>query len=477
MIELSSNITNYLRSHFGEEYVRNYANYYNSEYKPYLRFSSTADSAELIGSLKNYGVELELINSVPNAYRIISGSEIAGKTLEFILGKYYIQSLSSMIPALVLNPNENDRVLDLCAAPGSKTTQLAELMNNRGTLVANEISMERLKSLVFNIDKMSLVNVGVLHGKGELLSKLFENNFDKILVDAPCSALGIVQKKGEVSNWWDVRKAETISDLQLRLLIAAIKMCKVGGEIVYSTCTLTLEENEFVIDKVLKKYPVELEAIKLPVLCRSGIAKTKDRQLDKQIEKTCRIVPWEIESEGFFVCKLKKIDNVDIAEKYVSKSSKFDMLSSSDAKMKNLLGSTANYFGIRRNVFDEFKYFIRSNDINFVSSTWNCPHEESFNRIGSRLGTIDRYDNLLLNSLAVQILGDSITKNFYHISDAAELKTYFRGGTIKKSFESRGQRAVMYGRYFVGTGSASRDGLKSQFPRAFRTQEIILPKV
>lgn len=476
MIKLSSNITKYLQTHFGDEYVKNYVAHYNSEYKPYLRFSSTVDSAELIGSLKNYGVELTPINSVTNAYRIVSGSEFAGKTLEFILGKYYIQSLSSMIPSLVLNPNENDHVLDLCAAPGSKTTQLAELMNNKGTLVANEIAMDRLKSLVFNIDKMSLVNVGVMHGKGELLSKLFENNFDKILVDAPCSALGIIQKKGEVSNWWDVRKAETISDLQLRLLIAAIKMCKVGGEIVYSTCTLTVEENELVIDKVLKKYPVELEKIELPVPSRPGFSKIENIGLDKQIEKTRRIVPWEVESEGFFVCKLRKVGNVENTERFSSKSPKFDMLSSSSAKMKNLLESAANYFGIQKNVFDDYKYFIRSNDVNFVSSSWTCRHEESFNRIGSRFGTIDKYGNLLLNSLAVQVLGNSITKNIYRLEDVVELKTYFNGGTIKKNFESGGQRAVMYGNYFVGTAAASKDGLKSQFPRAFRTQEIILPK-
>lgn len=475
MIELSSNITSYIRKTFGEDFLNRYVDHYNSSYKPYLRISPFINKDELIDRLKGYGIELEAIGTIKNAYRIISGAQVAGKTLEFILGRYYIQSLSSMIPALVLNPNENDTVLDLCAAPGSKTTQLAEMMNNKGTLVANELAMDRLKSLVFNIDKMSFVNVGVLHGKGELLSKQFENCFDKILVDAPCSALGIVQKKGEVSNWWDVRKAETISDLQLRLLIAAIKMCKVGGEIVYSTCTLTLEENEFVLNKILKKYPVELIKIKLPVKSHEGFTVGGNEDLHPTLKETHRIFPWEVESEGFFVSKLKKIDETEPVEKFVQQQRKIEFIKSSSSKIKNYLERLSDYFGIPIQIFGEYKYFFKSNDVSFINTSWESNHLESFNRIGSRLGTIDKHGNLLLNSLAVQVLGEVITKNIYRIESKSELVTYFNGGTIKKNFERHGQQVVMYGNYYLGTGSASKEGLKSQFPRAFRTQEIILP--
>src|SRR5690606_18620642 len=157
---------------------------------------------------------------------------------------------------IVLNPSSEDVVMDLCSAPGSKTTQMAEMMNNDGTLVVNEVEIDRIKSLVFNLDRMSMVNTGIIHSKGEVLSKYYNNHFDKILVDAPCSGLGIIQKKEEVSNWWNLNRVERLQELQMRLLISAIKMAKVGGEIVYSTCTLSVEENEMVIDKIIKKYPV-----------------------------------------------------------------------------------------------------------------------------------------------------------------------------------------------------------------------------
>lgn len=475
MIELSSNIRDYILSNFGESYLDSYIEYHRSEYKPYLRFSSFIDSSKLIERLAKYGITLEALPTITNAYRILSGSNVAGKTLEFILGQYYIQSLSSMIPALVLNPNENDVVLDLCAAPGSKTTQLAELMNNRGTLIANEISVDRLKSLVFNVDKMNLVNVGILHGKGELLSKQFTNRFDKILVDAPCSALGIVQKKGEVSNWWDVRKAETISDLQLRLLIAAIKMCKVGGEIVYSTCTLTLEENEFVINKVLQKYPVELVEIKLPVQSRNGFTKFGEEESNAELSKTHRIVPWEIGSEGFFVAKLHKVDDTEPIEKSYYRDSKSELIKSSSGKIRNYLEGLASYYGIPKNKFDEYKYLIKSNDLHFVNDAWESNHLEMFNRIGTRLGTIDKRGHLQLNSLAAQVFNKSVTQNIIELQNAHELEIYFNGGIIKKQFEVGGQRVVKFNDYFLGTAVASKEGLKSQFPRAFRTQEIILP--
>ncbi|MDP3442740.1 MAG: RsmB/NOP family class I SAM-dependent RNA methyltransferase, partial [Ignavibacteria bacterium] len=230
MIELSSNIKNYILQNFGEEYLQKYQDYFDSDYESYLRISRFTNPNKLISSLQKYGIELIPVTDISEAYKIKLGDNLVGKTLEFVLGQYYIQSLSSMIPALVLNPSESDVTLDLCAAPGSKTTQLSELMNNKGTLVANEISLERMKSLIFNLDKINAMNTGVLKGKGELLSKVYDNYFDKILVDAPCSALGIVQKKGEVSNWWDVKKAEALSEQQIRLLVAAIKMAKVGAE-------------------------------------------------------------------------------------------------------------------------------------------------------------------------------------------------------------------------------------------------------
>lgn len=196
-MELSKNIFDYLSSLLGADAAFEYDEFIRSAPQKFIRVNHLKTSLEELKlSLENtYGIISERVNEIPNALKITDDKGILGKTIEHISGFYYIQSLSSMLPPLVLNPSGNDLVLDLCAAPGSKTTELAEMMNNKGTLISNEIQNERVRMLVFNIERMNIVNTAVIHSKGELLSKTYSNYFDKILVDAPCSGLGIIQKK------------------------------------------------------------------------------------------------------------------------------------------------------------------------------------------------------------------------------------------------------------------------------------------
>jgi len=183
------NISSYLVEHFGEEFLTKYEEHAQSKPQYYIRARLSGDNEKLTSGLSQYGIRLTPVKNVPNAFSIDEGIENIGKTFEFMIGRYYIQSLSSMIPPLILNPEPGDTTLDLCAAPGSKTTEISEMMLNKGTLYANEISVPRLRSLVHNLDKVNAVNAGVLNAKGELLSKIYDHYFDKILVDATCSAM------------------------------------------------------------------------------------------------------------------------------------------------------------------------------------------------------------------------------------------------------------------------------------------------
>jgi len=474
LIELSENISNYILKYFGEEYLRQYQEYYDSEYKPYLRFSRYTDEKELIERLKKYGITLEHVESVPHAYRIVEGANVTGKTLEFILGKYYIQSLSSMIPPIVLNPSSSDRVLDLCAAPGSKTTQLAEMMCNTGTLIANEVSTDRLKSLVFNVDKMNLANTGILHGRGELLSTVYQNYFDKVLVDAPCSALGITQKKGEVSNWWNENKLVTFTEMQMKLLVAAIKSCKEGGEIVYSTCTLSVEENELMLNRILQKYPVELVEVTLPVKSRAAMSSVENNILHHTVPLAHRIVPWEINSEGFFVAKLRKTEETERIKDGSRFTNDTQLVNASSTKIKQQLEVFSDYFGVSWDVLNRYRYLLRSKDIYFVDAAWNSHNLDSFVRIGSKLGSIEKRGYIQLHTLAAQIFADKITKNIIELTEKRDIEIYLSGGTIKRDFGVAGQMIVKFRGDVIGTAVASKDGLKSQFPREYRTQEIIV---
>lgn len=426
-------------------------------------------------NLSNQGIELKKIDGLPNAYVVVEGEEKIGKTVEHTIGKYYIQSLSSMIPPHVLKPNPNDTVLDLCAAPGSKSTQLAELMNFKGTLISNEPNLNRVKALVHNLDKMNALNIRVVKEKGELLSKRFPVYFDKILVDAPCSALGVIQKKQEVSNWWSAKSVDKISSLQLKLLISAIKMAKIGGEIIYSTCTLTVEENEYVVNKVLEKYPVELVEFELPLPHNDGFVKIADYNFNESLKLAKRIIPWEVKSEGFFIAKLVKKDSTVKEHTNYSMTQNRKIIVYSNSKfLKNYIKQISDHFGIDDKIFTEYKFLINNKDINFTNADSDDYDPAYFLRIGTKFGIIDKNDQIKLNSHAAQIIGKFATRNIIELNDEEELKIYFAGGNINRNYIENGQKIVKYASSFLGTGIASNNQLKSQFPRSKRTGTILI---
>ena len=472
MIPISDKIADYLADLFGSDAVAYYSKYLEDEPAIYLRSNSIKSNRDEVQEdlLANYGISTEKISKISDALKIVGGKTLIGKTLEHSIGEYYIQSLSSMIPPLVLNPQPTDKVLDLCSAPGSKTTQIAALMQNKGTLLVNEIQLDRLKTLVFNLERMNVANAGVIHSKGEILSRFFQNHFDKILVDAPCSGLGIMQKKNEVSNWWSKEKAEQLSELQYRLLLSALKMAKVGGEIVYSTCTLSVEENEFIIDKLLKKFPVKLLPFTLPVHSHNAFTKYHDVQLNESLRDAKRIIPWEVNSEGFFVVKIVKEDEIEVENPAERKRHPFTFLPAS--KLHKQLDILTDIYEIQKNVFERYKYLQKGNDIFFVNEDWDEENLMMFERIGTKFGSLDKHGNIILHTQAAEILQNEIHKSIVEFSSDEELKKYLDGGTIKKEFPFRGQAVVKFRNKILGTGGISVEGLKSRYPRSKRTQEI-----
>ncbi|MDD5700128.1 MAG: RsmB/NOP family class I SAM-dependent RNA methyltransferase [Candidatus Nanoarchaeia archaeon] len=233
-----------------------------------------------------------------------------GRTLEHLLGYYYVQEISSMLPVIALNPLENERVLDLCASPGSKTTQIASLMKNTGLIIANEVNLGRIKILSSNLERCGAGNVIITRQDGAILcDKLLKEGFmfDKILVDAPCSGEGTLRTNPKTAEMWNYNGIKKMSFIQKRLLVSAMKVLKVGGEIVYSTCTYAPEEDEEVIDFVLEKFDsIKIESITLPVKCRQGITKWDDKDYNKELAKSCRIYPHVANTEGFFIAKMRK---------------------------------------------------------------------------------------------------------------------------------------------------------------------------
>ncbi len=228
-----------------------------------------------------------------------------GNLLEHHLGKIYVQEAASMIPPLILKPKPDEIVLDLCAAPGSKTTQMGVMMKSKGLLIANDYKGDRLSSLGINVQRSGLTNVLItlMHGK-----RFFEFQFDKILVDAPCSGTGTIRKSLKTIMIWNPLMITKLARQQKELLENAFKNLKAGGELVYSTCSLEPEENEGVIDWLLQRYQnaIVMKVI-LPGLKTSpAVLEFAGEKYAPQIQQCLRIWPQDNDTEGFFVAKIKK---------------------------------------------------------------------------------------------------------------------------------------------------------------------------
>ena len=230
-----------------------------------------------------------------------------GNLLEHHLGKIYVQEAASMIPPLVLQPKPHDFVLDLCAAPGSKTTQMGSMMQNTGLIIANDYKGQRLQSLGINLQRSGLTNVmiSLMHGK-----RFYQFQFDKILVDAPCSGTGTIRKSLKTIRIWNTGMITKLAKQQKELAHRAFENLKVGGEMVYSTCSVEPEENEGVVDYLLTTFPqAQIIKVTLPGLKTSPpILEFNKTKYHPDIKHTLRIWPQDNDTEGFFVAKIKKVE-------------------------------------------------------------------------------------------------------------------------------------------------------------------------
>lgn len=231
-----------------------------------------------------------------------------GKTKEHILGYYYVQEVTSMMPVLALGVRGGDRVLDLCAAPGSKTTQMAAMMNNEGNIIANDLSLGRIRILASNLERCGVTNTIVTRHNGiELCEKLKKlgMKFDRILLDAPCSGEGNLRCSPRTLLEWSEGLLKSLSRKQKKLVDAVVDLLVEDGILVYSTCTYAPEENEIVVQHLLDK-GFEIVPFELPLKTRNGLKKWKDEKFDSGMSDVKRIYHHDNDLEGFFVSKFRK---------------------------------------------------------------------------------------------------------------------------------------------------------------------------
>jgi len=278
---------------------------------------------DLAQALINRGVNLDPIGEWSKVGLVVYDSQVPiGATPEYLAGHYMIQGASSMLPVMALAPQENEKILDMCAAPGGKTSYLAALMRNTGCLIANDVNKERLNSVVGNLHRLGISNSIVCNLDGRKISEHIKD-FDRILVDAPCSGTGVISKDSAVKTSKDPIDIQRCSTIQRQILLEAIDCLnhksKTGGYLVYSTCSVLVEENEAVIEYALKHRHVKLVSTGL-TFGNEGFTHYREHQFNPKMNLTRRYYPHKHNMDGFFVAKLKKISNkIPNAEAIVKK--------------------------------------------------------------------------------------------------------------------------------------------------------------
>ncbi|MFP4524159.1 MAG: NOL1/NOP2/sun family putative RNA methylase [Candidatus Woesearchaeota archaeon] len=228
-----------------------------------------------------------------------------GNLPEHPLGFFYVQDAASMIPPVVLDPQPGEVVLDLCAAPGSKTTQLAAMMRNEGLVIANDIQGSRLPALGINVQRVGAKNVMVTRMPGQWFKRF--GGFDRILVDAPCTGTGTIRKSMKVLQMWSPNLVKRLVKEQRKLLATAFDSLKPGGVVVYSTCTLEPEEDEGVVSWLLEqRSDAEVLPIALDIGRSQPVVEFDGESYHDSVKECLRIYPQDNDSEGFFVARIRK---------------------------------------------------------------------------------------------------------------------------------------------------------------------------
>jgi 16S rRNA (cytosine1407-C5)-methyltransferase len=265
---------------------------------------------------KTKGWKLQEIQNLEYTYFVNNkDKDEVADTQEYKDGHFYIQNLSSILSVYILDPKEGENVLDLTAAPGSKTTLVASLTNNQAKIVANDIDSKRISRLNNVLHQFGSKNVKVTNMDGKILGKTYPNHFDKVLLDAPCSGEGRIYLAGRNPlRFWSIKMSNAMVKTQKELIESAFQALSIGGTLVYSTCTLEPEENEGVVTYLLNKYDnARIEDIDFvnklePLLkdkIREGITKWSGNTYHQEVAKSIRIIP-SPEMMGFYIAKITK---------------------------------------------------------------------------------------------------------------------------------------------------------------------------
>ncbi|CAI2035172.1 Ribosomal RNA small subunit methyltransferase F [Serratia fonticola] len=415
--------------------------------------------ADFLALVKDYDWRLEPIPWCPEGFWIEREDEALrlGSAAEHLSGLFYIQEASSMLPvsALFAGRETPRRVLDVAAAPGSKTTQIAALMGNQGGIVANEYSASRVKVLHANISRCGVKNTALTHFDGRVFGAALPESFDAILLDAPCSGEGVVRKDPDAMSNWSPESVTSIAQTQWELIDSAFHALAPGGVMVYSTCTLNAQENQQVVHQLLATYGDAVSVEPLGELFPQA-------QLALTPEGFLHVFPQIYDSEGFFVARLRKNHSVPALAKPSYKLGKFPFAPLS-AQESSLVAQAAAASGL---VWDETsKLWARDKEIwLFPAALEPLVSKVRFSRIGLKLA--ERFPKgFRWQHEAVIALAASGNPQTFEL-DAALAQEWFHGRDLYPSQPPQSNECIVtYQHQPLGLAKLIGSRIKNSLPR------------
>jgi NOL1/NOP2/sun family putative RNA methylase len=385
----------------------------------------------------------------------LPGEKTPGKSKMHWLGEYYVQEESASIPVEVLNPQRGERILDMCAAPGGKTTQIASKIGNKGAVVANDDSSQRLKSLHANVYRTGSASVSVTNYDGRRIPE--NQKFDRILLDAPCSGEGDRARRNFLPA--EQHEKENLSKLQKQLGGKAASLLKEGGTMVYSTCTINPQENEQVVKHLAENTELELKDIKLEAEHMKGVESFESTEFGSEMSKTVRVYPHHFQSGVIYVAKFVKPGNSEDKEEsseHGSNQTDSDAWEYLEKKFgvekNNLLG-----FRIEKISGDYWLHTEKNVDLEFETKGIRCLR--------------DTGRGLKPTTYILQLLENKIRENIVEVDKEELIDLLDRREMIDREMKDEGYVALKYQERIIGCGYYKNQKVSSRIPKG-RSQEL-----
>ena len=384
----------------------------------------------------------------------------------YFAGLYYLQEPSAMTPADRLPILPGDRVLDVCAAPGGKATELGARLNGTGILAANDLSSSRAKGLLKNIELMGIGNVLILSEEPGKLIPYFREYFDKILIDAPCSGEGMFRKDKKMIRAWEEHGPEYFSKIQKSIITQAAEMLKPGGMMLYSTCTFSPEENEQTIEYLLETHPefdlCEMEGYEG---FSSGMPETTASR-DERLSRTVRIFPYRMKGEGHYLALLKKGgDEV---------THTCDALRSASPRKNILPGELDDFLRDIKREFDPSRIDIRGDKVYYMPEGLPALNGVRFIRTGLLMGELKKKRFEPSQALAMNLKKEEYARTIDLSAKDERVIRYLKGETLDVedlvSSKEKGWYLVCVDGYPLGFGKLARQMLKNKYLPGWRWQ-------